>query len=237
MGRFFSQWLILFFSVLLLAPPASRAADYAAERNDMVESQIVGRGVRDPRVIRAMKTVPRHLFVPFWSVPEAYYDRPLPIGEGQTISQPYIVAFMSELLELKGDERVLEVGTGSGYQAAVLSHLCGEVYTIEIKPVLHKSSAARLNEGGYKNVHARAGDGYYGWEGKGPFAAIMITAAVDHIPPPLVRQLKEGGKLVLPLSKSFLFQTLAVVTKRGNKVEVRYSIPVRFVPMTGGALR
>ncbi len=237
MGRFFSRWLIPILSLLLIAPPGSTADDYSEKRNDMVENQIVSRGVMDPKVIQAMKTVPRHMFVPKWSVPEAYYDRPLPIGEGQTISQPYIVAFMSELLELKGDERVLEIGTGSGYQAAVLSQLCGEVYTIEIKPVLHTRSTARLSEGGYKNVHTRAGDGYYGWEEKAPFDAVMITAAVDHIPPPLVKQLKEGGKLILPLSKSLFFQTLAVVTKHGNKVEVRYSLPVMFVPMTGGAVR
>ncbi len=237
MGRFIVRWHALIFSLLLFAPAVSRAGDYSAERNGMVENQIIANGIQDPGVIDAMKTVPRHKFVPPTIMSSAYEDRPLPIGEGQTISQPFIVAFMSELMELHGGERVLEIGTGSGYQAAVLSRLCKEVYTIEIKPVLHRRSSARFKQDGYTNIHARMGDGYYGWEEHGPFDAIMITAAANHIPPPLIKQLKEGGRLILPLSRSFFFQTLAVVTRKGDAVEIRYSLPVRFVPMTGKAMK
>lgn len=237
MGRSSVRCLALILFPLLLVSAGPQADEYSADRNNMVEEQIAGNGIQDTRVIDAMRTVPRHKFVPPLSALAAYDDTPLPIGEGQTISQPFIVGYMSALLELKGDERVLEIGTGSGYQAAVLSHLCREVYTIEIKPVLHQRSTARLKEDGYKNVHTRLGDGYYGWENKAPFDAIMITAAANHIPPPLIKQLKDGGRLILPLSRSFNFQTLATVTKKGDKVEVRYSLPVRFVPMTGRAMK
>ncbi|MBI5636992.1 MAG: protein-L-isoaspartate(D-aspartate) O-methyltransferase [Nitrospinae bacterium] len=237
MGWIIVRWHASIFFLLLIVPAGARANDYSAERNGMVENQIIGNGIQYPTVIDAMRTVPRHKFVPPSIMPSAYEDTPLPIGEGQTISQPFIVAFMSELMELKGNERVLEIGTGSGYQAAVLSRLCNEVYTIEIKPVLYQRSAARFKEDGYKNIHTRLGDGYYGWEEKGPFDAIMITAAANHIPPPLIKQLKDGGRLILPLSRSFHFQTLAIVTKKGDKVEIRYSLPVRFVPMTGRVMK
>ncbi len=237
MGRFIARWLASILFLLLPAPAGLWANDHSTERNSMVQYQIIDNGIHDLRVINAMRTVPRHKFVLPSTMQSAYDDTPLPIGEGQTISQPYMVAFMSTLMELKGDERVLEIGTGSGYQAAILSRLCREVYTIEIKPVLHKRSNIRFMEDGYKNIHTRMGDGYYGWEEKGPFDAIMITAAANHIPPPLIKQLKDGGKLILPLSRSFFFQTLAIVTKKGSQVEIRYSLPVRFVPMTGRAMK
>jgi protein-L-isoaspartate(D-aspartate) O-methyltransferase len=167
---------------------------------------------------------------------QAYADRPLPIGEGQTISQPYIVALMSELLDLSGDERVLEVGTGSGYQAAVLARLAREVFTIEIKPVLQARAARLLAGMGLRNVTAVAGDGYYGIASAAPFDAIMITAAVDHVPPPLLAHLVVGGRLVLPLGHPFAYQDLVVVTRKGGAYTVDHVVPVSFVPMTGAAL-
>jgi protein-L-isoaspartate(D-aspartate) O-methyltransferase len=206
------------------------------QRRDMVRTQIAARGVSDARVLEAMGSVPRHLFVPEALRSRAYDDQPLPIGEGQTISQPYIVALMTELLEPKPGDRVLEIGTGSGYQAAVLSQLVRDVYTVEIKPVLYERSRALLRDLGYGNVHPRSGDGYFGWEEEAPFDGIMITAAVDHIPPPLLRQLAPGGKMVLPLGNPFGYQNLVVVEKRGEDYEVRQVTGVLFVPMTGQAL-
>jgi protein-L-isoaspartate(D-aspartate) O-methyltransferase len=207
-------------------------------RLQMVEKTIQNRGISDPKVLEAMRTVPRHLFVPKGSVGSAYADRPLRIGEGQTISQPYIVALMTEILGLDGDETVLEIGTGSGYQAAVLSEIAAQVYTIEIKKLLHESATRLLRERGYRNVKTRFGDGYFGWKEAAPFDAIMITAAVDHIPPPLLAQLKDGGKLVLPLGSpySYMGQILVLVTKTGEDYRLREILAVRFVPMTGKAL-
>jgi protein-L-isoaspartate(D-aspartate) O-methyltransferase len=209
---------------------------YADERMGMVRSQIQARGIHDQEVLLAMENVPRHEFVPKDYVSQAYDDHPLPIGYGQTISQPYIVALMTELLEPKPGDRVLEIGTGSGYQAAVLSQLVRDVYTVEIKPVLYERSRALLRDLGYGNVHPRSGDGYFGWEEEAPFDGIMITAAVDHIPPPLLRQLAPGGKMVLPLGNPFGYQNLVVVEKRGEDYEVRQVTGVLFVPMTGQAL-
>lgn len=224
-------------AVLLLAAclPAG-AADREAERLAMVRTQIEARGVRDVRVLEAMRAVERHRFVPADVASQAYADWPLPIGEGQTISQPYIVALMSELLGLSGDERVLEVGTGSGYQAAVLARLAREVYTIEIKPVLQARAARLLAELGLRNVTAVAGDGYYGIASAAPFDAIMITAAVDHVPPPLLAQLVDGGRLVLPLGHPYAYQDLVVITRRGATYALENILPVSFVPMTGAAL-
>ena len=202
----------------------------------MVETQIQARGIRDERVLDAMRRVERHLFVPADMRGRAYADSPLPIGEGQTISQPYIVALMTETLRLSGSERVLEVGTGSGYQAAVLSLLVKEVCTVEIRPGLQKRAAALLASLGCRNVSSRQVDGYDGWEQKAPFDCIMITAAVNHVPPPLLRQLKDGGRMVLPLGNPFAFQDLVLVTRTGETYTVDHVLGVLFVPMTGKAL-
>ena len=206
------------------------------KRFDMVSRQIAARGVRDAEVLEAMRAVPRHLFVPQTLQDRAYDDSPLPIGEGQTISQPYIVALMTELLEVQPDHRVLEIGTGSGYQAAVLSGLAGEVFSIEIKELLHVRATEILRELGYDNVRTLHGDGYYGWEEEAPFDGIIITAAVDHVPPPLLQQLVDGGRLVLPLGHPFSFQNLVLVTREGEDFRLQQITGVLFVPMTGKAL-
>jgi len=209
--------------------------DFAKERERMVEEQIEARGVRDPRVVAALRSVPRHEFVPPEERDHAYRDRPLPIGQGQTISQPYIVAVMTELLELSGDEKALEIGTGSGYQAAVLSQLAREVYTIEIVPELASRAEADLRRLGYANVHVRQGDGYRGWPEHAPFDAIVVTAAPEHVPQPLVDQLAVGGRLVLPVGD--VFQDLVLVTRDAGGVRQERLLGVRFVPMTGEAER
>jgi protein-L-isoaspartate(D-aspartate) O-methyltransferase len=206
---------------------------FADLRKEMVKNQIEARGVKDKRVLKAMLKVERHLFVPKAQVSNAYDDTPLPIGYGQTISQPYIVAYMTEVLKLKGNEKVLEIGTGSGYQAAILSLLCKEVYTIEIIKELGETARKRLKQLGYKNVYVKIGDGYKGWPEKAPFDAIMLTAAPDHIPAPLKQQLKNHGRLLLPLGE--YFQDLVLVQREGNKFKETRLLPVRFVPMTGKA--
>lgn len=208
---------------------------YAERREAMVETQIEVRGVKDSLVLEAMRKVPRHLFVSEGLKEVAYTDGPLPIGEEQTISQPYIVALMTELLDLKGGEKVLEIGTGSGYQAAILAEIAKEVYTIEIICSLAEKSEKRLNEMGYKNITVKCGDGYQGWKEQTPFDGVIVTAAPDHIPQPLVDQLKIGGKLVIPVGD--LFQELLVVTKTEKGIKKESIIPVRFVPMTGEAER
>jgi protein-L-isoaspartate(D-aspartate) O-methyltransferase len=197
----------------------------------MVTEQIEARGVRDPSTVRAMRTVPRHLFVPAEWAREAYGDHPLPIGEGQTISQPYIVALMTEALGLRGGETVLEVGTGSGYQAAVLSQIVARVYTIEIVEPLAREARARLEQLGYRNVEVRSGDGYAGWPEKAPFDAVVVTAAAPSVPEPLKAQLKDGGRLVVPVGDEV--QELRVLTRRGAEFHEQRLLPVRFVPMTG----
>ncbi len=209
--------------------------ELAEDRERMVRDQIEARGVRDPRVLDAMRTTARHEFVPAAQRAYAYDDHPLPIGEGQTISQPYIVAVMTELLELDGSEKVLEVGTGSGYQAAVLGRLAREVYTIEIVPELARRAAADLARLGYANVHVREGDGYRGWPEHAPFDAIIVTAAPAHVPQPLVDQLAVGGRMVLPLGD--VFQDLVLVTRGEKGVRQERLLGVRFVPMTGEAQR
>ncbi len=207
------------------------AADYANARKRMVQTQIRAMGVRDEKVLAAMSKVPRHLFVPEAYRPLAYADGPLPIGQGQTISQPYIVAFMTEALGLSPSDRVLEVGTGSGYQAAVLAELVREVYSIEIIPELGNSAGKRLEKLGYRNVAVRIGDGYLGWPEKAPFDAIIVTAAAGRIPEPLVAQLKDGGTLCIPVGPAGSVQSLIRITKRGDRTEREDLLPVRFVPL------
>jgi protein-L-isoaspartate(D-aspartate) O-methyltransferase len=212
---------------------ALREDFWTVQRRQMVERQIRARGVTDPAVLKALLKVERHLFVPEPYRIESYEDGPLPIGEEQTISQPYIVGLMTELLKPKPGQKILEVGTGSGYQAAVLAEIVGEVYTIEIVESLGRGAAERLKAMGYKNVHVRIGDGYEGWPEAVPFDGIIVTAAPDHVPQPLVEQLKEGGRLVVPVGS--WDQRLEVLTKTKNGMERSPSIPVRFVPMTGKA--
>jgi protein-L-isoaspartate(D-aspartate) O-methyltransferase len=209
--------------------------DFKAMREKMVETQIKGRGVKNPRVLSALLKVERHRFVSEENLNSAYSDQPLPIGEGQTISQPYIVALMTELLDLKGDEKVLEIGTGSGYQAAILAELSKEVYTIEIIESLASMSKKRLLELGYQNIQVKAGDGYLGWPEFAPFDAIIVTAAPDHIPKPLIEQLKEGGRMVVPVGTHT--QELKKIVKRSGKIETTDVIPVLFVPMTGEGVK
>ena len=205
----------------------------AAARARMVETQIRSRGIEDGRVLRAMGEVPRHLFVPDDLAGSAYSDQPLSIGHGQTISQPYVVALMSELADLTPGERALEVGTGSGYAAAVLSALADSVYTIEIVAPLAASAAERLSRLGYSNVRVRCGDGYRGWPDRAPFDAIVVTAAPDRVPQPLLDQLAVGGKLVIPVGG--VSQDLLEITRTADGLVERSVIPVRFVPMTGEA--
>lgn len=198
----------------------------------MVREQISERGIEDQEVLGAMLAVPRHEFVPEEHRNLAYADRPLPIGEGQTISQPYIVALMTELLRIEPGDRVLEVGTGSGYQAAVASHLADSVLTIEIFESLAENAKRRLGRLGYRNIVVRQGDGYFGWSERAPFDAIVVTAAAGHIPPPLVRQLKPDGRMVIPVGGAFQTQRLVLVEKRPDgTTTTRNLLPVRFVPL------
>lgn len=212
--------------------------DYAAARGRMVELQLkgAGRDISDPGVLKAMAEVPRHEFVPQPLREYAYSDSPLPIGFGQTISQPYIVAFMTERLEPKPSDKVLEIGTGSGYQAAVLSKLVAEVYTIEIVEPLGQRAKADLQRLGFGNVRVRIGDGYRGWPEAAPFDAIILTSAVSDVPQPLIGQLKEGGRMIAPLGPSY-YQDLYLLKKQGGKLERKAVLPVRFVPMTGEVSR
>ncbi len=208
------------------------------ERQRMIEVDLKGRGIRDPIVLRAMERVRREAFVPEESRRSAYNDHPLPIGQGQTISQPYIVALMTELAAVDEESAVFEVGTGSGYQAAVLAEIVRQVYTVEIVPELAESAAARLAELGYSNVTVRAGDGYVGWPEHAPFDAILVTAAPERVPPPLIEQLKVGGRLVIPVGPVHAVQHLKVIVRNADGTTAeRNTIPVRFVPMTGPGVR
>jgi protein-L-isoaspartate(D-aspartate) O-methyltransferase len=213
----------------LLFAGCSRASDvYEPKRLEMVERQIAGRGVKDPRVLEAMRTIPRHLYVPEAEMPHAYEDRPLPIGSGQTISQPYIVAFMTEQLHLTGSETVLEIGTGSGYQTAVLARLAKKVYSIEIRPELAKDAADRLKRLGIANAEVMTGDGYMGWPEHAPFDGVLVTAAPERIPPPLLEQLASPGRMVIPVGG--FYQELKVIERSGAGYTEKSVLPVRFVP-------
>ena len=230
--------LLLFSSIVLAAED-----DYSRQRENMI--RVIEADVRatsiylkkealDPRVMEAMNIVPRHVLVPRDQRSLAYHNQPLPIGYGQTISQPYIVAIMTDLLIPQPEHRVLEVGTGSGYQAAILSRLVQQVYTIEIIEALGKRAKRDLTKLGYDNIQTRIGDGYYGWKQHAPFDGIVVTAAASHVPPPLIQQLKKGGRMIIPVGSSFLTQQLLLVTKdeEGN-ITTRQMLPVRFVPLTG----
>lgn len=209
---------------------------YEARRRELVDAFTTGSGapVSDKRVIQAMRDTPRHRFVPQNFQAQAYLDEPLPIGHGQTISQPSLVALMTEQLHLRPGDRVLEIGTGSGYQAVVLSRLVADVYTIEIVEPLAEQAAKTLAGLGYKNVHTRAGNGYLGWPDAAPFDAIIVTCAPDAIPPALVEQLREGGRMIVPVGPTNKVQELYLLEKRGGQIRQRAILPVRFVPMTGG---
>ena len=229
------QWLMLAAVVASgCGQKATPPSDFAAQRRQMVQQQLMTRGINDARVLAAMTKVPREEFVSPESRVASYEDGPLPIGYGQTISQPYIVAFMTEQLRPKPSDRVLEVGTGSGYQAAILAELVSDVYSIEIVEPLAKNAEATLQRLGYKNVHGKVGDGYKGWPEHAPFDAITVTCAPDHVPQPLIDQLKEGGRMIIPVG-SFGDQELYLLEKKNGELQRRAVLPVRFVPMTGEA--
>ncbi|MCK4508265.1 MAG: protein-L-isoaspartate(D-aspartate) O-methyltransferase [Desulfuromonadales bacterium] len=222
-------FLLLCFALLPLGC-ALAEDDRAAERKTMVSEQIVARGVKDPATLAAMRAVPRHKFVPLVQTLFAYDDRPLPIGHGQTISQPFIVAYMTEIIHPGPGMKVLEIGTGSGYQAAILAATGTEVYTIEILPGLAESAAKNLRQLGYDKVKTKVADGYYGWAEHAPFDAIIVTAAAEFVPPPLIEQLKDAGLMIIPVGSPFFVQTLMLVQKQGETITSANLMPVRFVP-------
>jgi len=205
---------------------------HKSRRERMVTNQIQLRGMDHKPTLNAMRTVPRHLFVPINLQENAYDDRPLPIGHGQTISQPYIVAYMTSIINPKPEFKVLEIGTGSGYQAAVLSEIVDSVFTMEIVPELYQSASVRISELGYDNIKIKFGDGYYGWQEHGPYDAIVVTAAAEFIPPPLIEQLKEGGKMIIPVGSPFMVQSLILVNKKKDRITTTNLMSVRFVPFT-----
>ncbi len=229
--------VFLFVSTGFSVSPGQEDPSLALKRQQMVDRQIASRGISDKGVLEAMSEIPRHLFVLPRYIREAYEDYPLPIAEGQTITQPYIVALMSQSLELRKKDKVLEIGTGSGYQAAVLARCAAEVFSIEIRENLARTSSELLTRLGYENVQVKSGDGYFGWEEEAPFDAIIVTCAANHVPPPLLKQLKQSGRLIIPLGSTLYFQTLTLITKRGGRPEVRQILDVRFVPMTGEMLK
>jgi protein-L-isoaspartate(D-aspartate) O-methyltransferase len=219
--------------LVMLNAPRFQQNSFDQQREQMVKTQMESRGIRNIATLSAMRKVPRHSFVPSDQVSQAYADQPLPIGYGQTISQPYIVAYMTEVISPSPDFKVLEIGTGSGYQAAVLGEIVKEVYTIEIVEALGKATQKRLAELNYKNVEVKIADGYHGWKEHAPFDAIVVTAASEHIPPPLVGQLKEGGRMIIPVGSPFMVQQLMLVEKRKDgKLRTSSLMPVRFVPFT-----
>lgn len=224
--RVFILFLFLFIFLSAWQDP------YLQNREALVKNHIEKSGVKDPAVLNAMRNVKRHLFVPENQIANAYNDRPLPIGYGQTISQPYIVAYMTEVIKPKPNFKVLEIGTGSGYQAAVLAEIVKEVYTIEIVPALGNAAAPRLKKLGYNNVNVKVSDGYHGWKEQAPFDAIIVTAAAEFVPPPLIQQLKDGGKMVIPVGSPFMTQTLMLIEKKGKRITTKSLMPVVFVPFT-----
>jgi len=224
--------LIALSCFAVTGPSCAQTDKYFAQRERMVKEQIQSRGIDDSVVLDAMLKVERHHFVPIANRRFAYNDYPLPIGFDQTISQPYIVAYMTELLDLKKTDQVLEIGTGSGYQAAVLGEIVSKVYTIEIVEELHTLATSQLKKLGYKNVFTRLGDGYNGWPETAPFDAIIVTAAPPEIPEPLIRQLKEGGRMIIPVGPAYAVQKLILLKKMGSKILSEELIPVRFVPFT-----
>lgn len=231
--------IIIIIMIVMLKPysliSASTHDEYYIKRKSMVTEQIEGRGVRDHNVLNSMLSVPRHMFVPKSLMTSAYSDSPLPIGYGQTISQPYIVAYMTEILRLDKNSIVLEIGTGSGYQAAILSSIVKKVYSIEIIPQLAESAKQLLKVLKYNNVEVMTGDGYFGLAKYAPFDAIIVTAAAGHIPPPLITQLKKGGRMVIPVGGVFMVQNLVLIRKdRSGDITTKSLMPVRFVPLTGG---
>lgn len=224
---------VLLFLLWLALPALSLPGSddtYVSRRTGMVKEQIEARGISDPAVLGAMRSVERHLFVPESMRSGAYDDNPLPIGFGQTISQPYIVAYMTQAVNPGPGHRVLEIGTGSGYQAAVLAEIVKKVYTVEIIGELGKTAHARLKNLGYANVETKIADGYYGWEDAAPFDAIVVTAAAGYIPPPLINQLKDGGRMIIPVGSPFMVQMLTLVEKKGDEITTEGLMPVRFVP-------
>ena len=224
--------LNIIISILFLLSCKPQDDQFKVDRDSMVKWQIEYRGIHNQPTLKSMQTVPRHKFVPPNLTERAYYDSPLPIGYGQTISQPYIVAYMTAATDPKPEQKVLEIGTGSGYQAAILSEIFSEVYTIEIITELYNTASKRLKEMKYENVICKNADGYYGWEDFAPFDAIVVTAAAEYIPPPLIKQLKDGGKMIIPVGSPFLNQTLVLVEKIGDDIYTTNLLPVRFVPFT-----
>ncbi len=229
------QPLIVFYTYILLLslisfPACAQNSDFAELRQHMVRTQIETRGISDPKVLKAFQKVERHRFVLPEYLPKAYEDYPLPIDEGQTISQPYIVAFMTESLDLKPSDKILEIGTGSGYQAAILAEICDSVFTIEIFPKLGEKASDLFSELGYKNIFSKIGDGYKGWHENAPFEAIIVTCSPTHIPQPLKEQLAEGGRMIIPVG-SYPSQSLVLLEKQKGKIKQKKILPVRFVPM------
>lgn len=232
------KFLLIFSLLVFFFATSGLALDdtyWAKDKKRMIENDLKGRDITDKKVLMAMENVPRHRFVSGDQKRWAYADRPLPIGEGQTISQPYIVALMTQLLSLKGNEKVLEIGTGSGYQAAILAELVKEVYTVEIIEILARRAEKTLKDSGYKNIKVKTGDGYFGWKEHSLFDVIIVTCAPDHFPPHLIEQLKEGGKMVIPVGPPGFYQTLWLVEKREGKPQLFNRGGVAFVPMTGAA--
>lgn len=226
--------IIIFSALFLILNCIPQDDNYTGSREKMVEDQIENRGISNQPTLDAMKKVPRHKFVPPNLLDRAYDDGPLQIGYGQTISQPYIVAYMTAVIDPKPGQKILEIGTGSGYQAAILAEIIDSVFTIEIVTELYKSSEKILKELGYKNVLCKNADGYYGWKKYAPFDAIIVTAAAEYIPPPLIEQLKDGGKMIIPVGSPFLNQTLILVEKNNEEITTTSLLPVKFVPFTRG---
>jgi protein-L-isoaspartate(D-aspartate) O-methyltransferase len=222
--------ILIILSLIMVEKVLSQADEFSSARNNMVKAQIIDRGITNTSVLKAMRKVPRHLFVPKEVESDAYGDYPLPIGYGQTISQPYIVAYMTEVVKPARKEKVLEVGTGSGYQAAILAEILDSVYTIEIIPELAQESAARFKQLGYNNILAKTGDGYNGWQQHAPFDIIIVTAAATEVPKPLMGQLAENGRLVIPVGEPGAIQELILLVKKNGKIRKSTLTFVRFVP-------